>query len=302
MLMLVVGWPSSLLNSVIGSRYDELFGWVKKGLPARVGTALRKTQPRWLVWVGFVAASAVAGFVDPAFGFNLMSLRMLATGLLSFVVFNVLGWAIVARVVRRIQPDASPVVNFRWGSLIVVLVAVLVARLLEFSPGVIFGLVAGLTFAVTLAASRKAIVVLLGSGFALVAALVGWVLYSVLAPIAEGAPGNLPLVFGTEFLSGVTIEGVSSLPLVLLPLAALDGADLLKWKKWVWGIGYAVGLAAFMLVLLTIPASFATMPGDFYRWIALFLGYAVVAVAVWAINNAFARRTERDAESASPAN
>jgi hypothetical protein len=118
------------------------------------------------------------------------------------------------------------------------------------------------------------------------------VLYSVVAPIAGGAPGNAPLVFVTEFLSGVTIEGVSSLPLALLPLAALDGADLLKWKKWVWGVGYAVGLAAFMLVLLTIPASWGTMPGDFFRWIGLFLGYAVVAVALWIINTALTKKRE----------
>jgi hypothetical protein len=293
MLMLVVGWPGSLLSSVIGSRYEQLFGWTQKGVPAKVRAALRKTQPRWLVWVGFVAAAVVAGFVDPAFGFNYMSLRVLITGFLSFALFNVVGWALVKAVVNRIQPDAKPVVNFRWGSLIVVLVAVLVARLLEFSPGVIFGLVAGLTYAVALVSSRKAIVVIVGSAFALALGLVGWVAYSLIAPLASASFGNPVLVTITEFLAGVTIEGVSSLPLALLPFAALDGGTLITWKKWVWGLAYAIGLAAFMLVLLTIPDSFGGIAGDFGRWLALFGVYAVLAVGIWVIDGAVTKRKTR---------
>lgn len=301
MLMLVVGWPGSLLSSTVSSRYEQLFSWTKRGLPDRIRAALRKTQPRWLVWVGFVAAAIVAGFVDPAFGINPMSARMLVTGFLSFLVFNVLGWALVSRVVRRIQPDAKPVVNFRWGSLVIVLVAVLVARLLEFSPGVIFGLVAGLTYAITLVASRKALVVLVGSGFALAAGLVAWIGYSLLAPLASASDGNLALVAITEFLSSVTIEGASSLPLALLPFAALDGGDLIAWKKWVWGVSYAVGLGAFMLVLLTVPDSFAEMPGDFVRWTALFAGYAILAVGIWGVNSALLKRKSTPAAEPKPA-
>lgn len=286
-LTLVIGWPGALLGTVFSARYERLFGWTEKGLPKRIRTALKKTQPRWLVWVGFVAAAIVAGFADPAFGPNLMSLRMLASAFLAFLVFNVVGWAIVKRIVLRLEPTAKPVVNFRWGSLILVLVTVLVARVLEFQPAVIFGLVAGLTYAITLAASRKAVVVLVGSGFALAAALVAWVVFSVLSPVTGDNPA---LLFVTEFFSGVTIEGVSSLPLALLPFAVLDGGDLFGWKKWVWGIAYALGIAAFMLVLLTIPGSFAAFPGDFARWLILFAIYALLAVGAWAVHGALERR------------
>ncbi len=295
LLTVVVGWPGALLGGVLSSRYDQLFGWTERGLPKRIRTALKKTQPRWLVWVGFLAAAIVAGFVDPSFGFNLMSLRMLASAFLGFVVFNIVGWAIVRRVAMRLQPDSKPVVNFRWGSLIVVLAAVLIARVLEFQPGVIFGLVAGLTYAVTLIASRKAVVVLIGTAFALAVALVAWVVFSVLSPVTGTNP---LLLFVTEFFSGVTIEGISSLPLALLPLTALDGGDLFGWKKWVWGIAYVLGLAAFMLVLLTVPGTFAVFPGDFARWLILFAIYAVVAVGAWAMHGALERRKKRRQASA----
>lgn len=62
-----------------------------------------------------------------------------------------------------------------------------------------------------------------------------------------------------------------------------------------WGAAYAVGLAAFMLVLLTIPKSWGVIPGDFVRWLAIFLGCAIVAVALWAVNAVLvARKAKRD--------
>jgi hypothetical protein len=257
--------------------------------PAKLGNSTTGTS--WLVWPGFVLAAVVGGFVDPGFGPNLMSLRMLLTGFLSFALFNLAGWAIVMRVVRRIQPDARPYVKFRWGSLVILLAAVLVARLLDFSPGVIFGLVSGLAYAIALTSTRKAVVVLVGSGYALVISLLGWVGYSILAPFS--GPGSPVLVFVAEFLSGVTLEGIATLPLALLPLATLDGAELVKWKKWVWGLAYAVGLAAFALVLFTIPDSFATYTGDFLTWTLLFGAFAVAAVLVWWVDAAATKRAAR---------
>lgn len=291
-LMLIVGYPATLLNSVIGGRYDQFAKWMRKTLRAR-DRERRTPEPRrgtsWLVWPGFVLAAVVAGFVDPSFGPNWMSLRMLLTGFASLALFNLAGWWVVARVMARLQPDAGPYVRFRWGSLLILAGAVLVSRVLEFRPGVIFGLVSGLTFALTLTASRKAVVVLVGSGYALVVSLLGWVGYSFVAPVASGSALG---VSAAEFLSGVTIEGIATLPIALLPLVALDGADLVRWKRWVWGAAYTVGLAAFALVLLTIPDSFASYTGDFFWWTLLFVLFAVLAVAVWAVDAAATRRTK----------
>ncbi|MCC7128293.1 MAG: hypothetical protein IT192_05725 [Microbacteriaceae bacterium] len=306
-LMLVVGYPASLLNTVIGSRYEQFVAWGRKVLKPGSGKrkpgsdsteggatdapAGAKAGTSWLVWPGFVLAAIVGGFVDPAFGPNFMSLRVLLTGFASFVLFNLLGWFVVTRVLKKIEPDARPYVKFRWGSLLILFITVLIARVLDFSPGVIFGLVSGLTFAIALSSTRKAIVVLVGSGYALLISLIGWVGYSLLSPMA--IPGNAILTGITEFLSGVTLEGISTLPLALLPLAALDGAKLIKWKKWVWAIAYAIGLACFALVLFTIPDSFKTFTGDFLKWTLIFVGFAIVAVAAWAIDTAAKKRAKK---------
>lgn len=295
-LMLLVGWPSTLLNSVVGSRYQSLTMWVRRrftrspsGDPESSTTDGASGRPKgsglpgWLMWPGFALAAIIGAFVDPNVGFNWMSLRLVITLFFSFLLFNLAAWQVVRSVARRLQPDSQPYLRFRWGSLAIVAIAVVVARLLELQPGVIFGLVAGIAYAVTLQASRSAQIVVVGSAFGLILAMVGWLGYSLLAPASAGSD-NVALVFLVEFLSGVTIKGVSTLPLSLLPIGTLDGAKLVAWKRWVWALAYAIGLAAFMLVLLTIPKSWGSVPGDFLRWSLLFGSYALLAVVVWSIN------------------
>jgi len=304
MLMLVVGWPSTLLNSVVGSRYQSIvravttrFRRKPKAADAAAGSAsdtapvgpapvgrgpVRQSRlPGWLMWPGFALAAILGAFVDPDFGINPMSLRLVITLFLSFLLFNLGAWAVVRRVARRLQPESDPYLRFRWGSLALVLVAVLVARLLGLEPGVIFGLVAGIAYATTLQAAKSAVVTIVGSAFGLALALAAWIGYSLLAPVHVD---NFAYVFLVEFLAGVTVKGVSTLPLALLPLGTLDGAKLFGWRKVVWGASYVVGLAAFMLVLLTIPKAWGEIPGDFLRWLILFGGYALIAIVVWAVN------------------
>lgn len=331
-LTLVIGYPGSLLNSVIGPRYDQFIERMRKRRAARksksagvagagsavmdrAGTTPTATNPAvanpavanpaaasgaatparprlfgWLFIPGLLIASIISGFVDPSFGVNAMSARLLVTAFLSLLVFNVAAWFLVRLIMRKRHPDTVATVKFRWGSLILVTIAVLIARLLEFHPGVIFGLVAGLVFAATMSKAKNAMVVILGTGFGLAVALLAWVGFSLLAPIAAGAPGNLLLVSASEFFSAVTIEGIASLPLALLPLLALDGHKLFDYNKWLWALCYAIGLLAFTLVLLTIPNSWGEIAGDFVRWIVLFCAFGVVAVAVWAIHLVFERR------------
>jgi hypothetical protein len=282
-LTLLLGFPAFLLSSVLSSRYGKWFGWLERG---RIGdlrkrlAAQENGRKRWLlVGGGMVLAALIAGFVDPRFGFNGMSLRLFLTLLVSFVVFNVGAWAVVNAVMRRIEPQARPSLTLHPATLVVVAVAVVLSRLLDFNPGIVFGLVAGLAFAMTLVLARRALVIIVGGGFAAAVALLAWIGYSLLN--ASGPPDGALLVGLSEFLGGVTLEGVSTLPIALIPLATLDGGTLFRWKKWVWGVSYLVGLVLFMLVLFTIPGGDQPLNGDFARWIVIFGLFAVVAVGAW---------------------
>jgi hypothetical protein len=296
-LTLLVALPGYLLDRVLEHRWARLRAWWRARRPVRMPSVARATQPSWLVWPGFALASLIACFVDPAFGVNLLSLRLFLTMFVSLTLVNVVGWAVAAAVMRRVDPVSRPRMVFRWGSLGLVALAVLLGRLLQFEPGAVFGIVAGLVFAVSLSAARDALVVVLGTGTALGLALGAWAGYSLLAPLAEGTRN--PLAIGAaETLAAVVVEGVSTLPLALLPLLALDGAVIFAWRRWAWALAYLVGVAAFLLVMLTLPQAWSEVSGDYLRWLLVFLGFAVVAVAAWVTDAALARRKRVTASAA----
>jgi hypothetical protein len=298
-LTLLVAFPGYLLDRVLEHRWARLRAWWRARRPAALPQAPRATSS-WLVWPGFAAASLIACFVEPSFGVNALSLRLYLAMFVSLALVNVVGWTVAAAVMRRVDPASRPRMVFRWGSLWLVAIAVLIGRMLQFEPGAVFGIVAGLVFAVSLSAARDALVVLLGTGTALGLALVAWLGYSVLAPIADGARN--PLLLGTvETLGAVVVEGVSTLPIALLPLLALDGATIFAWRRWAWGLAYLTGLAAFGLVMLTLPEAWSEVTGDFLRWLLVFAGFSLVATAVWIADAAVRRRSRAASEAATRA-
>jgi hypothetical protein len=283
-LTLLVGVPSALVSAVVSARYDQWFGWVrrrrKKERPHSAAGRHPRNRTRWAIVAASVAIAAViSGFIDPAFGLNAMSGRVVITQLLSFALFNVGGWLVIRAVLRRVQPSARPTLTVKPITLAVVLVTVVLSRILDFDPGIVFGLVSGLAFAVTLALSREALVVLVGSAWAIAIALLAWIAYSVL-PQAAGGDGSAITVGLAEFCAGLTIQGASTLPFALVPLARLDGATLFRWNRRIWMVSYGVGAAFFMIVLLTIPGQTPAISGDFVRWISIFAAFAVLATGL----------------------
>lgn len=305
-LTLVLGYPGFLLSGVISSRFEGMFTWLRTRVTLRLRRRTtvrerRSTQPRRAIIVagGTLLAAIISGFVDPQFGANPMSVRVILTQLLSFAIFNVGAWLVIREVLRRREPSAKPFLSLQPASLVILAVAVLLSRLLDINPGIVFGLISGLAFAVTLALSRQVLVILVGCGYAVAIALLAWVAYSFVSPALNGISGRAVI----ELLSGITIEGVSALPIALVPLAKLDGATLFSWSKRAWAVAYAIGLALFMLVVLVVPQSFAEIQGDFGRWSLIFVVFAVIAIVVWALDLGLRRRaSQRTGASASVEN
>jgi hypothetical protein len=297
LLTLLLAIPAFLLSKVLSDRYDQLFGWLGKGRLGRLRDELTRptgSRRRWLLLgIGMALAALIACFIDPRFGVNPLSVRLYLTLLFTFALFNVGAWAVVSSVMKRVQPEAKPVLTFHPASLLVVAAAVLLSRLLQFDPGIVFGLVAGTTFAVTLALSREAVVIIAGTAYAGAVALLAWIGYSVLTWLN---PLDGFAVALTELLGGITLEGVSTLPIALIPLATLDGGILFRWRRWVWAVVYAAGMALFLLVLFNLPGGDTPVDQGFWNWLLVFAAFAVLAVAVWLVDLLVRRR-----ESATPA-
>lgn len=277
-LLLLVGLPSALLGQTLSENYDRIFGKVSKAFRGASKALSAPALPKWIpLTFGLAIATILSAFVDPAFGWNLGSLRMLASMGAAFVIEGVLGWIVIRAVLRKTNPGLNPVPEFKFGSLVVILIAVVLSRVVGFEPGMVFGLVVGLAFGATLAAATEVRVKLIGLGWALAVGLVCWVGYSLLA----GLTGFVP-IFMAETLSAVTVGALAALPVVLLPLRGLDGGVLFGWNKWVWAGIYFLALALFFFLLMPMPFSWGEVQTPLVTWVIMYLGYGLLAAGVWA--------------------
>ena len=264
-LVLLVAFPTHLLNVAMEVATERMAEWRR-----RVRVRVPPARSGWLVAaIGVVAASVISVFVDPAVGFNGASIRSFLSILLSFVLVEVVAWLLVMLLGRR-MPGANPVLRFAPATLLIVLAAVIFTRITGFQPGIVFGLVAGVTFGAALAATAKARLTLIGLGYSFGVAVVAWIVY-----------GFVDNVFVRETLSATAIAGIAALPVALLPVRGLAGAEIFRWNRVLWGAGYAVGLFGFFVVLMPKPFSWAGVPLSIVTWVGIYLAYALVAVGGW---------------------
>lgn len=286
-LTLLLGFPTTLVNTALETSYDERSKRLK-----RISDAFRKrfaglasfwkrTVGRWpaavktMLW--FFLAAIISSFADPSFGFTLESLRILASLFAAFLLLNVLGAYVTWALTRRTAHTERPTFPARPSNLVVLIVSVLVARIIHLEPGLVFGGILGLDFGLKLAGAAKVRVTIVGSVYAAVISLGAWIGYSLM-------PANSPawgVVALHEFLSSLAVAGLATLPISLLPLKALGGDVLFEWRKVGWAVAYAIGLLLFFFVLLPMPFSWSGVTEPLVAWVALFVAYSIVAILVW---------------------
>ena len=278
-LVLLVAFPTALLNSAAEQGTDRLSTWWRRrrfGTVVEEGTAATRRTPWWWAAGGVLAAGLISSFVDPQFGLNAGSLRTVLSVLLGFAVEVVIGWLVVIWVVRRTVPGAEASFTFRPATLLLVTLAVVFTRVTGFEPGIVFGLVAGVGFAALLgrAAELRAALVPLAYGAAV--GLLAWAAYHLVAD-ATGTVG----VFVAESLSAMAVAGLAALPIALFPVAGLPGATVFDWDRRVWAGCYAFGLLAFFVVLMPTPYAWDEVGWSLRGWLLVYLAYLVVALGAW---------------------
>jgi hypothetical protein len=302
-LVLLIAFPTHLLNSATSEGATRAKEWWTKRRPKALVSATRVREVEYRGWPfaagGVLLASLISSFVDPTFGFNGSSVRVYLSILVSFLLDAVAGWFLLIYLVRRARPHTTASFHFSPASLIVVAAAVIFTRLTGFAPGIIFGLVAGVAFGTVLATTEKARVALVGLGYSFVVAVIGWVGYSALAATA-GAHPNAGEVFLSETLSSMAIGGIAALPIALIPIRGLTGYDVFRWNRWVWGSAYGIGLLGFFIVLMPLPFSWTDVHINLVIWIAVYIAYGLVAIIAWLVLTRPWKKPDAPADTASP--
>lgn len=274
-LVIVVALPSHLLTTALEGASDRLAERLRRG--RELDEKFARTLSGWPLAASAVAVAAViSAFIDPEFGFTLHGLRVLLSIAVAFALEVVVGWTVLTLLVRRRRSDIVATYKVIPLGLIAVIGAVVFSRLTGFEPGLVYGVVAGVVFAGMSERADRARLTLITLGYAFGAGILAWVLYSVTP--ADGGPA---LLFVRETLSALAIGGIVALPVALLPVPGLAGSDLFRWRRPVWAAAYAIGLAAFLLVLMPLPGSWDTVGVALPAWIGVIVAYAVVATGLW---------------------
>lgn len=282
--LLLVAFPTELLQSTITENYERVFGWLEpiKRRFSRMKAAVARVKVNpWLAGTLLVAIAAIIlGFSDPGFGFNGASVRLWVALMISLVVMNVAVSAIVMAVSKR-KFSVAGTLEPLPAALILVAVSVLVSRLLDIQPGFLFAAVLGVAFAGELRKKAEGQLALLGVGLTLVIGLAAWALYSALE--GDGTGSGFWYLLGQESLAAITVEALATMCISLLPLEFLDGRPIFAWSKLAWVITYIVALVVFVVVVLPLSGNWGEASAPLLGWGAFFLAFAILAVVAWAV-------------------
>jgi hypothetical protein len=297
-VLLTFGLTSSLFNSTIKSNREEIDGWVDGGkarlrpiaapltgsavMLGSVGTRRRLGRmTRIVVILGLTGL--VYAFLSPDFTFDgrgalLFASIVLGVGFVTYLSEG--GGSFVAN--RRLHAPAS--VRLYVAAVAIAVVCVVVSRLMDFQPGILYGFVASNVVLATVVLDRRrsAQLVLIPTLALLLVALAAWGALLLVRPLvaSDGAWWELVLeaVLVTVFVAG--IEGVFY---SMIPITFMDGAAVYEWNRLAWAGLF--GLATFLFWHLLLNQQDSYLDALRQTRVAVALGlvllYGAITLLTW---------------------
>jgi hypothetical protein len=302
---ILMPFPSELFNRTVEQNREEIRGWFGRipGLRrlARPDASPAASPPAWQRGLlGGVLSLAIAGLLsaalDPGFGPNAhTSLAWLASALAVWMVLNTsnLPRRAVQRRLNRDRGQVSMIVE----ALPIAVLGVVISRVVGYEPGYLYGVVMVWAFVHELNERVEARTVERGTWWMLALSVGAWLMLN--AARAGTNEGSIPGLLLTTVLSAVTVAGVEAVVFALLPLGSMAGATLFRASRLRWGVLYAAGLLAFILVILNPANGFARAPEQvsFVTAFGLFVAFALFSAAFWAFFQVRHRSAPRPASA-----
>ncbi len=209
-----------------------------------------------------------------------MSVRLtLALALGLFIVTYVSSWISSAIIWRLWQVEAR--IGLQPAALVFAVVGVVIARLLDFSPGFLVGLVIGLEIVSRVGAPHRVRAIITQLGVMVGLSVLAWLAYSFLTDAVQGDYG-VGMAFALDTLAATTAEGLTAAVVALLPLGFLEGREIFQRSKPLWaGVFVLVGTLFSLLVLPT--AAQGEDVENIGVWTLVLVVFAVVTLVLWAV-------------------
>lgn len=284
-VLVLVALPAEILNSTISAnsrRFGRFFTRIEDATDRANDWLTRLSRGSLVPAILLVAITALLfGFTDTGFGFDVTSLRLvLSLGIALFLVTWVAS-AISARIIKK-RWDAPSSIMLQPAAIVFAALGVVLARLLEFSPGFMVGLVIGLELGSQLRAGVRAGAIVVQFAVITGISILAWVGYTVLIELQGADDPTFWTALLHDTLAATTAEGLTGVVVALLPIGFLEGKDLYEHSKRLW-VG-AFLLAATLFALLVLPTELAGQEvRDIGVWLLVLLGFSAVTLALWLV-------------------
>jgi len=283
-ILLLVAFPTELLNSTLSAntrRFGRGFAALERGVDRVTDWFAAVTRTRAAAAaVLIVITSVIFGFMDPSFGFDAVSVRLtlaLAIGL--FFVTYVSSWISGAIIWRVWRFETS--IGLQPAALVFALIGVVIARLLEFSPGFLIGLVIGLEIVTRVGAPHRVRAVLTQLGVMVGISVLAWVGYSILSATTMG-DRDWVTALAIDTFAAATAEGLTAAAVAILPLGFLEGREIFQRSKALWIGAFLVTATLFALLVLPTEDGIDDI-SNVGTWLVVLVAFAVVTLSLWAV-------------------
>jgi hypothetical protein len=168
------------------------------------------------------------------------------------------------------------------GTAVVAIVCVAVSRLVHFQPGYLYGLIAGLALRRQLETDTNGALTAASAVSIFSLGILAWI---ARVPVAHAASGPHPGVWwvGLEAcLAAITILGIETVVICLIPLRFVEGSKLEAWSRTAWALVFGLAAFGFVHVLLRPDSGYVAATSSRATVVVLFLVFGLLSVAFWA--------------------
>jgi hypothetical protein len=270
LILFLFGLTSEIFNSTMDANRDTVHGWWMRllrgplalfaamNLSGRSIGALSGRGRIWSIARVILVLSLIAlvyGFLSPDFGLNPQSAILILSLVIGCGFLTFFSEGSQTRLARR-RYHASASVELYGTAILVAILAVVVSRLVDFSPGLVYGFIASAVIVAPAALAKRddATLVLIPAFGVLVVSVLAFLL---LGPVREAARGGEPLpALAESILAMIMVGGLEGLFITLVPLTFMDGAIVKDWSRVGWAITFGIVTFLWWQLLLNRTSSY----------------------------------------------
>jgi hypothetical protein len=295
-LTLVVIIPAEL----VGSAFTEESGffarlWKRRTRLHSVSRGVRQWVDRHRVIAGMLATVATAvvfAQVDPNFGLDLASARLVLSCAIALLVIGYFATALSGRISQAFWSTSVRVTVHPFGVLVAV-IGVAASRILDFAPGFLLGAVLGMAIAGAASTRIVAHVMLVRSTVLLTVSLAAWVGSIAVVPGDPADTGSFWVALASDALVATTTGGLTALLVGLLPFSPLEGEPVFQHSKVLWAGSYVAAVTAFCVVVLPRADNWLDVGDGVVTWVVIATLFVLACAALFVIFYLRSRRNPK---------